>query len=177
MASDLTKETMEWEVRLGDAAPHRRFPVILVACLASVVGFLMLASPVIAVIAPFVILASTAELFLPIKYRIDPEKVSSKCGPSVTEMQWADVKRVIELEGAIRLSPFAKPNRLDNFRGVLLRFSGNETEVWAKLRELWINDESILGTGTHSRAGDGTDQQAREGDQETKDGGTGYSRA
>ncbi len=176
MASDLTNQALEWEVRLGDAMPQRRIQVILIAGLASLVGFFFLGSVWMAVISIFVVVASTAELFFPVRYRMDSEKVRSKCGISVTEMAWTDIKRVIELGDAIRLSPFAKPNRLDAFRGVLLRFSGNEAEVWAKLRELWITDEDILGTGADSRAGDGDDQPPRERDKETKVGGTSHSR-
>ena len=160
---------------MGEQYPHRRLPVMLFAIGAGVLGYFILQSLIVGLLAPVIVIASTAELFMPIRYRLDEKGARSKCGFSVTVILWPEVKRIIEMPGAIRLSPLRKSGRSDAFRGVLLRFASNEAEVWAKLRELLADDEDILGRRTDSGAGGEHNRETDQGDRQTEIGGTGHS--
>ena len=144
MAIELHQEPLlEWQVFLGEKLNKKRVPVLIFVFLAGVVGFLMVNwwGFFIGVGAVFV---STAELWLPIKYRLTQEEAIAKCGLSVSAIRWENVRRIIDVEDGIRLSPLEKTSRLEEFRGVYLRFSSNRDEVLAKIAELTEQHGSSL---------------------------------
>ncbi len=146
-------DSLEWTLRLDPETPRRRYTVLAIALLAGLAG-LLLFNPLLSVIAIAVVVLSAAELFFPVKYCLDGKGARAKCGLSVTALDWADVRRVLPMPDGVRLSPLEKPSRLDEFRGVYLRFSDNEEEVSGKIRTFWHGDASTLDGGT-DRAGDG----------------------
>ncbi|MCH7946016.1 MAG: hypothetical protein IIC73_08410 [Armatimonadetes bacterium] len=146
-------DSLEWTLRLDPETPRRRYTVLAIALMAGLAG-LLLFNPLLSLIAFAVVVLSAAELFFPVKYRLDAQGARAKCGLSVTAVAWSDVKRVLPMPDGVRLSPLEKPSRLDEFRGVYLRFSDNEEEVSGKIRTFWHGDPSTLDGGT-DRAGDG----------------------
>lgn len=134
-------EPMLWQVRLGDVHPARRWIVLLMAFLAGTAGYLLFRQVLVALIGFGAIIASTTEVLLPTKFRIDSSGVRAHCGFSVTSLDWSNVKRIIPDEVGVLLSPLAEAGRLDAFRGVYLRFAGNRQEVLAKIREFTNGDE------------------------------------
>lgn len=64
------------------------------------------------------VLGATAEYWMGVTFRLDEKGASSKTGPSVTAMEWKDVRRVLVKGSEIRLSPLESPSTLDAFRGV-----------------------------------------------------------
>jgi hypothetical protein len=138
-------EPLEWEVRMWERIPGKR-PVVLAAALAvALVGQWHTKSWLVGVAALMAVLGSTAELWFPLKYRLDQSEARVRCGPSVTAVRWDRVKRLIKDEGGVRLSPLESPSRLDAFRGVYLRFDGNEEAVLGKIRALWQGHVRVLG--------------------------------
>lgn len=110
------------------------------AAVAGYCGAAIFAHPLLGVLGFLVIVASTAEMFVPLKYKLDERGASVRCGISVTALEWSAVKRVVELSDGVCLSPLPKSSRLDAFRGVHLRFAGNEDEVRDTIRQLWRAD-------------------------------------
>lgn len=100
-------------------------------------GVLLLQNVVIAALGGVCVVATTAELWLPVRYSLDGEGAASKCGFNTSTIRWADVKRLVAIEGGVRLSPLAAAGPLESFRGVVLRFDNNEEEVLGKIGELW----------------------------------------
>lgn len=149
---------LEWSVSLGHRDRKKQRIVIVVAFFAGVLGMFVLRSPLGFVCGVLVVMLSTLEVFFPIKYKLDREEASSRLAFSVTSLRWESVKRVVNVEGGVRLSPLTKPSRLDNSRGVLLRFSGNEDEVLATIAAL-TNDGSVLDRGVDSGGGGEVDRQ------------------
>ncbi|MCH8979782.1 MAG: hypothetical protein IH945_11155 [Armatimonadetes bacterium] len=147
------QDSLEWTLRLDPDTPRRRYTVLAIALMAGLAG-LLLFNPLLSLIAVAVVVLSAAELFFPVKYRLDENGARAKCGLSVTAVAWSDVKRILPMSDGIRLSPLEKPSRLDEFRGVYLRFSDNEEEVSGKIRTFWHGESSTLDRGT-DRAGDG----------------------
>ncbi len=63
-------------------------------------------------------------------FHLDSSSARSRVGASISELKWADVKRVMVGPRSIRLSPLSQPSRLDSFRGVLLKTEPvNHSEV------------------------------------------------
>lgn len=124
-----------WTVDLGKDNP-KRYAVLVAACVAGLIGLNLFNSLLLGVVGFAAIVLGVSEVFFPLKYRIDEKGISVRCGISVTALEWASVKRIINLQDSLRVSPLEKPSRLDPFRGVLVRFSSNEEIVRGKIQEL-----------------------------------------
>ena len=77
-------------------------------------------------------------------YRVDERGARSQVGPSVSEIAWPEVKRVLAADRSIRLSPLAETGKLDAFRGVLLRTLNNNHAAVLEFVEKSCPAESIL---------------------------------
>jgi hypothetical protein len=119
--------------------------VLGLAILVGFIGISTFGHPIMGVIGFSVVMISSAEMFLPLKYRLDDTGARVRCGFSVTSVDWASVKRLVEAQGGVQLSPLPKASRLDAFRGVYLRYAGNEALVKGKIRQFWKTDADILG--------------------------------
>ncbi|MGE0001471.1 MAG: hypothetical protein AB7F50_00650 [Fimbriimonadaceae bacterium] len=152
---------MEWRVDWGRGRWVQRTVVALAAVAAALTALWLLSSPIVAVLAVIAVVASTAELFLPVRYRLTESDARSTCGFNTSVIQWADVKRLVPIEGGVRLSPLPEPGPLETFRGVVLRFCGNDREVLGKIGELWDGDAELLAERDRSREGGGDAGPAR----------------
>lgn len=130
-------DVLEWEVRFWKGQESRRPVVLLMAAVAAMVGLQLFRSVALAGVAVATILVSTSELWLPVRYRLDAKGATRRCGLSTTQLEWPDLKRVLWLDGQVRLSPLAQPSRLDEFRGVLLVVQNNEEEIRAFIEQHW----------------------------------------
>jgi hypothetical protein len=120
--------TYKWNVRPYRDEPSRRIVIFAVALLALLGGWLLLRAPLLGLLGFGMILASTMEYWLGSSYRVDGKGASSRTGISLTAIDWSDVRRLIFEEHGIKLSPLEKPSRLDAFRGVFLKFDGQNRE-------------------------------------------------
>jgi hypothetical protein len=160
-------ERLEWRVDFGAERPSQRLLVLGVALVAAYIG-LQLGGILLSAIGFLVVLVSTAELFLPLQYRIDEQGARVKCGLSVTAITWPDVKRLIPMRDGVKLSPLEKPSRLDEFRGVYLRFRGNSAEVSGKIRQFWNGDTGALDRGSDGPGDGGSPDEARRSNPEAE---------
>jgi hypothetical protein len=107
-------------------------------CLPLVIGAYVLAIGIwwlffpvpLALFLPIIALTSALSEFLfPITYTLTSTSVSVIYGPlHRLVLNWEEIKRAGQGADGVFLSPLAKPSRLDNFRGLRLRFPQTETE-------------------------------------------------
>lgn len=135
-------------MNLGAGQPGKRALVGSLAVVAGVFGLVFLHNIVASLVGAGAVLLSTAELFLPVKCRLDGSGAQSKCGLSVQEIKWGDVRRVVEDDGGVKLSPLAEASRIAPFRGVYLRFSGNSEAVLGTIRAFREGHAESLANGT-----------------------------
>lgn len=129
-------EPLEWSVRLGEGQAAKQAAVVFVALFVGVFGFAFLRNVLASLVGIVAVLLSTAELFLPVKFRLDAQGAKRQCGLSVVEVKWADIRSQVETEEGIKLSTVKEGSKLEPFRGVYLRFSGNRDAVLGKIRAL-----------------------------------------
>lgn len=153
------ENSLAWEIHFGRLYPQKRAVCAAACVMAGIIGFLLTSSIVVGGVGFAAIFASTAEMFLPSRYLLNLKGASARLGLSTTEIEWASVKRLLPLPGGIRLSPLEKSSRLEDFRGVLLRFSGNEEAVLAKIAEFWRNNEDGLAGPHDGGGGEGIDRE------------------
>ena len=148
MNSETRDETMEWIVRLWEQAPGKRWVALLVGLGAAALGWALFQSVMLAMVGFAAIMGSTSEYWLPLRFKLDTRGASVRCGVSLTAIDWSAVKRVVETEIGIRLSPLEKPNRTAQFRGVFLRYAGNRDQVLEYVNNLRGDSARILEPGT-----------------------------
>ena len=81
------------------------------------------------VLGVVVLLAAVRQWFLPTRYRVDDQGAQMQLLFYRRRQDWSRIKRASANRRGVLLSPFPFPSRLEAFRGMYLRFSGNRDEV------------------------------------------------
>lgn len=155
-------EPLTWELRLWKQQPGRRIVVFVCAGVAGLFGWVLFQNVLLALVGIVVILASTTEFWLPLRYTVDAKGAKVRSGISVTAIDWEDVKRVTLSEDGLKISPLAAPGRTAVFRGVYLRFGDNREAVVDQVRQFWRGEIGVLGERTIGRETEGVDSQGGE---------------
>lgn len=112
-----------WNIHLLRQQPQR-LPVVLGASLfAASVAWMLFHNLFFSFAAVLMILSAAAEYLFPCQYRLTDHAARCRYGANRFEIEWKKVKRVLLYRDGVRLSPLPSPSRLDNFRGVFLRFA------------------------------------------------------
>lgn len=84
----------------------------------------------LALALPLVAMTSALSDYLfPIRYRIDDAGVHADCGPfQRLHLAWSDIRRIQRGNDGIYVSSLRTPSRLDQFRGIRLRFGSMDPE-------------------------------------------------
>ncbi len=136
---------LTWEVRLWEKEPQKRYAVLCCAALSALSGWWLFNSVLMALLGFAVICGATTDFWLPLRYKLTDTEASLRCGFSASGIEWVMVKRVIEGEDGVKLSPLAESGRLSPFRGVFLRYSGNRETVLEYIRQSVGEECSISG--------------------------------
>ena len=76
-----------------------------------------------------VLVLSMAHYFFPSRYKLDEIGVSRDILGRQTRRVWTEFRRVDTRSNGLFLSPFARPSRLDSFRGFFLPFHAEGDQV------------------------------------------------
>lgn len=114
-----------WNIHLLRQQPQR-LPVVLGASLfVASVAWMLFHNLFFSFAAILMILSAAAEYLFPCQYRLTNLAARCRYGANRFEIEWKRVRRVLLYKDGVRLSPLPSPSRLDNFRGVFLRFAPN----------------------------------------------------
>ncbi len=72
--------------------------------------------------------------YVPTRYTLDDTGVGGSYLGAGRRLPWDRIRRARVDSRGVFLSPFDQPSRLDSYRGVFLRFSGNRDEVMRIVR-------------------------------------------
>lgn len=75
------------------------------------------------------------DYLLPTTYLLSAEWASSKILFFTRRKRWSSLRSYQVDRNGVLVSPFSRPNRLDTFRGLYLRFDGNREAVLSYLRD------------------------------------------
>ncbi len=76
-----------------------------------------------------ILLPSLAQFFLPARYALRPHDITVKTPFRSLSRSWIEFQRCEVDRHGVFLSPFKHPSRLENFRGIYLRFGQHREEV------------------------------------------------
>jgi hypothetical protein len=118
---------LEWTVHLLRQDPRRAWAVLGAMLLAAILGLFFFFSIYFGVLGALLVFTASAEFLLPIRYRLTDRRAMASYGLAQLDLPWHRVNRILEGPDAFKLSPFAKPSRLDGIRGVTLRWQPEDS--------------------------------------------------
>ena len=104
---------------------------VLVAFLIMLIAAVYFASQSIylTLLSVFFLAGALYKYFVPFRYQFDNQKVTIQSFFYRFEQDWTNFRSFYVDQNGILLSPFARPSRLENFRGVYIRFGNNKGAV------------------------------------------------
>lgn len=81
------------------------------------------------IIAYILLVGGILPYWLPTYYYLDEEGIRIKGIIVERKKEWSEFKSYYKDKKGVFLSPFSKPTRLENYRGIYIRFNNNEKEV------------------------------------------------
>jgi len=108
--------------------------VILLLLVIWLVVYLATGSLFFVGIAVVIMLSSLGGFFLPTAYEICADRIRIKYAISSQERELKNYRSFYADKNGVLLSPFVKPSRLENFRGIYLRFDP-DSEIRLKVIE------------------------------------------
>jgi hypothetical protein len=103
--------------------------VVLFLVVVWLVVYLTTSSLFLTGLSVVIMLASLSSFFVPTRYELDQEKVSIHYVLGKKEKPWSAFRSFYVDKNGVLLSPFPRPSRLENFRGVYIRFDRNKDRV------------------------------------------------
>lgn len=88
-------------------------------------------------LAIFIFAGALSTYYFPTKYELTGEKVKIKYLFSVIEKELKNYRSYYPDKNGVLLSPFPRPSRLENFRGIFLRYHNNKAEVDAFVKKIF----------------------------------------
>lgn len=129
------EETLSWTSHPLKKNKRNTVLVIMFLILAPVIVFISTNSLFFLLLSLIILLGSLASFFLPTTYELSQEKIRVKFLINTREIEWGKYRSFYVDKNGVLLSPFAKPSRLENFRGIYLRFEQNKDEVVNFIKE------------------------------------------
>ncbi len=86
-------------------------------------------------LAVFILMASLSAYFFPTTYEMTDQKITVKYIATRKEKSWDTFRSFYADKNGVFLSPFPKPSRMENFRGLYVRYNDNREEVLDFVRE------------------------------------------
>lgn len=123
-----SESIMSWTAHLARQRPAMTVVLIAFLAFASAVGYVAV-GPAAAVLVTIALVAFLSDFLFPVQYVITGDRAACRMLLNRTEIKWTDVKRCYLDDYGVKLSPLDRVSRLEAFRGVYLRFNGNESQV------------------------------------------------
>jgi len=110
---------------------RKRTSFLVMLCLLAVWAsvYLTTFSITMTVISVVILLGALGPFFLPTDYELTSDKVRVRFLFSQREKDWSFYRSFYVDKNGILLSPFEQPSRLENFRGIYIRFGRNKDQV------------------------------------------------
>lgn len=86
-------------------------------------------SVIVALLSAIVVTSSLYRYFVPFRYELHEHQLVVTAPLYRLTKPWDTFRSFYIDKNGVLLSPFAKPSRLENFRGVYVRFGANRSEV------------------------------------------------
>ena len=115
--------------------------IFIVVCI--VIVWLISFSPLLTGLAVLILFGSLAGFYFPTRYIFYDDHLLVKTKMQTLRKEWSQYRSFYPDKNGVLLSPFGRPTRLENFRGLYVKFSGNRDRVMNIVRDkIDFEDES-----------------------------------
>jgi hypothetical protein len=113
----------------------------IVICI--VIVWLISFSPLLTGLAVLILFGSLAGFYFPTRYIFYDDHLLVKTKMQTLRKDWSLYRSFYPDKNGVLLSPFGRPTRLENFRGLYVKFAGNREQVMNIVRsKIDFEDES-----------------------------------
>ncbi|MFH2047836.1 MAG: hypothetical protein ABIJ12_00160 [bacterium] len=120
---------LEWRCHPATRKPWVTLGVSVFVLVISMLVFAATDSKGFSFLSLLVMFASLAKYYFPTCYRMTDEKISIKTTTQTLHKEWKIFRSFYPDKNGVLLSPFVRPTRMENFRGLYVMFSNNRDEV------------------------------------------------
>ncbi len=120
---------LRWESQPAKARPRTAIVVALFLLLLVVIVYLLTYSPLFTVAGALILWGSLSQFFLKTTFEFGDKTIRVRYLINKIEKDWSQYRTYYEDKNGVLLSPFVRTSRLENFRGIYIRFAGNRDEV------------------------------------------------
>jgi hypothetical protein len=122
-------DILEWKNHPATHNTRRTVIVSFFLIVVFIIVYFSTHSAVLTAVAVLIMLGSLASFFLPTWYSFSPGGIRIRTLSGRREYNWDRFRSFYPDRNGVLLSPFLRPSRLENFRGVYIRFSDNKEAV------------------------------------------------
>jgi hypothetical protein len=126
---------LDWTVHPVRRNMWRSALVTAFIILVAIVVYWSTASNAFTVLALVVLLLSLAKFYFPTRYRLSQAGVAVKTTTQTLTKTWSQFRSFYPDKNGVLLSPFTRPTRMENFRGLYLMCRDNKDEVIVFVKE------------------------------------------
>jgi len=87
------------------------------------------------VLAVLILFGSLTSFYFPTRYTLTDEDIFVKTTTQNLKKKWTQYRSYFPDKNGVLLSPFVRPSRMENFRGIYIKFWNNKDEVVAFVKE------------------------------------------
>ena len=127
---------LAWKVHLVREHPAKVLLIAPVLLISLLICYIFTHSPIFVAVTLALLASSLADFLFPVRYEISEQGASSRALLGRTFVSWARVKKYYLDDHGIKLSTLPRPGRLEAYRGLYLRFGGNQDEVIEAVRRM-----------------------------------------
>lgn len=125
----LDEVVLRWSTHPAKRSAKISILVILLLFVIWLLVYLTTFSPLLTVLSVVIMLGSLSPFFLPTSYELDNRKIRVRFFFNTKEKEWSAFRSFYVDKNGVLLSPFERPSRLENFRGLYVKFHKNKEEV------------------------------------------------
>ncbi len=120
---------LQWTTHPAADRPVVTILVSLLLMALVFIVYLLTFSAIFTIGAAVILWGSLTQYFLKTSFAFTEQQVRVKYVINKIEKSWSQYRSYYIDRNGILLSPFVRPSRLENFRGLYVRFAGNRDEV------------------------------------------------
>lgn len=122
-------ESLNWVAHPAAVRRKAAILTLLLFWIILLVVYYLSHSVLMVLVAVLIFSGALSTFFFPTRYEINKEKVRIKYLVNSVEKELSMFRSFYPDKNGVLLSPFTRPSRLENFRGIYLRYHQNKTEV------------------------------------------------
>jgi hypothetical protein len=124
-----------WSTHPAKQRPMITLAVVVLLLIIVAAVYAMTFSPPLTVLSAIVLYGSLTQYFTSTTFEFTNSKIRIKYIVNKVEKDWSQYRSYYADKNGVLLSPFAGPSRLENFRGLYVRFAANKDQVMEIVRQ------------------------------------------